>query len=477
MAEEFVADTIADVQEMSSYFGSAWIFKSVRLFHLRYVRAAPHNRIRFGARPKQSAPLTFHPNIANILRNLVLEPEHFAIKGLKGCCVPISIVLSAMTRLQSLQPSEITKGQISQGLNSLRFQQFLRQHPPPAGICLSSFRALELANTPLPLALIELFPPLDHLKGLSLNVYRALVLKDPDKDDEPTVYFFPTLLGKNHADPSFFQVDLLIDSSDLRPNSLNSGPDTKKSPLHVLTLIDLAALLARSNPTKRTNASRYPFICRQCCKVFTNDEDLTIHRRICTPFPSGGSCQRRRAKNKTVTRLFKWNPFTKQKEKNGLFFKRSHLYRTLLPLSLSTFDIETLSTPPTDIHPRPGGAERVQTVFAYSLAHVSLYPEHPLPDSLKFPRGLIFDPETQSESSFVISLLKTLREDLRLHSIYLRQSLLKDPGPPRLNTMTPAERAAFYLQTTCGFCGRPFSSTVKKNKDHVHFFKSSRLAR
>ena len=461
---------------MSSYFGSAWIFKSVRLFHLRYVRAAPHNRIRYGARPNQSAP-TFHPNIAGLLRNLVLDPEHFAIKGLKGCCVPISIVLSVLTRLEGVQASRVTKEQITRGLNCLRFQQFLRQYPPPAGICLSSFRALELANTPLPFPLVDLFPSLDNFKGLSLNVYRALVLKEPDKgDDEPIIYFFPTLLGKNHANNSFFQVDLLIDSTDLRPHSLNSGPDTK-SPLHVLTMLDLAALLTRSTPTKRTNARRYQILCRQCCKVFTNDEDLSIHRKVCTTFPSGGPCQRRRAKNKTVTRLFKLNPFTGQKERNGLFFKRSHLFRTLLPLSLSTFDIETLSTPSTDIHPRPGGAEQVQTVFAYSLAHVSLYPEHPLPDSLRLPRGLIFDPETQSESSFVISLLKTLREDLRLHSIYLHQSLLKDPGTPSLDTMTPTERAAFYLQTTCGFCGRPFSSKVKKNKDHVHFFKSSRLAR
>ena len=461
---------------MSSYFGSAWIFKSVRLFHLRYVRAAPHNQIRFGARPNQSGP-SFHPNIASLLRNLVKDPEHFAIKALNGCCVPISIVLSVLTRLEGVQPCRVTKGQITQGLNSLHFQQFLKLQPPPAGICLSSFRALELANTPLPLPLVELFPSLGGFKGLSLNVYRALVRKDPDKDDEPIIYFFPTLLGKNHANSSFFQVDLLIDSTDLRPESLNLGPDTKKSPLHVLTVLDLAALLARSCPAKRSNAARYHILCRQCCKVFTNDEDLSIHRRICTTFPSGGPCQRRRAKNKTVTRLFTLNPFTGRKEKNGLFFKRSHLFRTLLPISLSTFDIETLSTPTSHIHPRPGGAEQLQTVFAYSLAHVSLYPEHPLPDSLRLPRGLIFDPETQSETSFVISLLKTLREDLRLHSIYLQQSLLKDPGTPNLATMTPVERAAFYLQTTCGFCGRAFSSKVKKNKDHVHFFKSSRLAR
>ena len=132
---------------------------------------------------------------------------------------------------------------------------------------------------------------------------------------------------------------------------------------------------------------------------------------------------------------------------------------------------------PAQIKQKPGGSVEIQTIFAYSIAHASLYSEHTLPQSLRSPRGMIYDPATQSESDFVISLIKTLRNDLKLHTIFLRDTLLKDPGVPKLSTMSKQERTTFFLQDACSFCGRRFSKKVKKNKDHVHFFKSSQLAR
>ena len=122
------------------------------------------------------------------------------------------------------------------------------------------------------------------------------------------------------------------------------------------------------------------------------------------------------------------------------------------------------------------------------MAHMSLYSNHPLPANLLVPRGLIYDPSTQLESDFVLSLLKTLREDLRLHSIFLHKALAQDPGTPTFSDMSHAQRMAYSLQTHCSFCGRRFGSQytdpytkrkikILKNKDHIHFFKSSQLAR
>ena len=156
---------------------------------------------------------------------------------------------------------------------------------------------------------------------------------------------------------------------------------------------------------------------------------------------------------------------------------RSHLSRSLLPLSICAMDLECLAHPASVVDSRPGGAEAVETPFAYSIAHASLYTEHKLPSNLRSPRGMIYDPSTQSEPDFVISLLETLRRDLKLHTVFLHEVLRKDPGPPNISQMTAEERVAFLLQPACNFCGRRFSKKVKKNRDHIHFLKSSRLAR
>ena len=121
--------------------------------------------------------------------------------------------------------------------------------------------------------------------------------------------------------------------------------------------------------------------------------------------------------------------------------------------------------------------------------HASLYPDnHPLPPSLRLPRGLMYDPSTQSEANFAVSMLKTIREDLRLHTIFLHQALSHDPGKPTYETMTDAEKLAYSLQDSCVFCGRQFGTVytnpftkrkvrISKNIDHIHLLKSSQLCR
>ena len=94
----------------------------------------------------------------------------------------------------------------------------------------------------------------------------------------------------------------------------------------------------------------------------------------------------------------------------------------------------------------------------FSMAHQSLYEKHPLPQSLQNPRGLMFDPLHQSESDFAIHLIKQIRTDLHLHSVFLKEALSKDKGTPTFQSLSPTEKAAFTLQKNCYFRGRQFNT-------------------
>ena len=479
---------------MDAEFGSSWIFLRFRLFHVRFARATPHNALRFGLRPK--ANCDFHPSIAPLLKP-ILDPEHFTLQHCHqhGLCIPISIVLTILVCYEGVRPIDIKKKAVNEGVDTLRFRQLL-QPPPTPGIKLENLRHLEAVNSPLPIALLNLYPRLRQklFEGLSINVFRAVVGKDPD-DPLKSVYLFPTLLGQHHANPQYLQIDVLLDSPDIRPPALKQKANEKNTPAHVLLIPDLPKFLARNNPliSKNRNVYRYTFVCRSCCRIFSCGEDLKIHQKTCTPFPTGGKCMRRKAQNKIVTRLFRINPFTQVREKNGLFFKRSDLFRTLLPLSMSVFDLEALqhdvTSSGTGITKPPAGAESIHTVFAFSMAHASLYPDnHPLPPSLRLPRGLMYDPATQSEASFAVSMLKSIREDLRLHTDFLHQALSRDPGRPSYEAMSDTEKLAYSLQDSCVFCGRQFGMVytnpytkkkvrISKNIDHIHLLKTSQLSR
>ena len=226
-------------------------------------------------------------------------------------------------------------------------------------------------------------------------------------------------------------------------------------------------------------------------KLTSCQEDLLIHRNICPGFPTGGSkSKKRKAKNQKVTNFYRINPFTGAREKNTLTFRRSQLFKCLKPLTLSSLDLETLSNPITDKdRPAPSGAQDIHSVFCYSMAHCSLYEEkHPLPQTLKNPRGLMFDPSTQSESDFALKLIKQIRTDMKLLSDFLHEALSKDQGTPSFHSLSPIEKAAFTLQTSCCFCGRRFGSsfidpvTKRRRKvikciDHDHLLQTSQLAR
>ena len=273
ITDDFVTDMTADVEQMSSYFGSAWQFLRVKVFHLRFAKAEPHNLIRFGIRPKRSD--SFHPDIRPLFSNYVIDPEPFALVGVKAACVPISIVLSVLLRESAFTPNTLGKKQVAQGLNTLRFQHLL--HRPDGGINLSDFKRLESANTPLPMSFTDRFPSVSQYKGLALNLFRAVLHRDGNH--KPMIYFFPSRLSPHHEDSAFLQIDLLLDSPELRPKK--APIHSESSALHILAIPNLIKLLAMRHGDENTahNSTRYDEICRQCCRIFTAREDLEIHRR------------------------------------------------------------------------------------------------------------------------------------------------------------------------------------------------------
>ena len=319
---------------MSYDWGSSWVYEQILTFHVRFARATPENALRFGGRPKQTSSNSFHPSIAPTFRSLVLDPEDFINET--GHCLAVSIILTILIQFEKVPSTSVRKNQITKLLRHLRYQQFLqpKTKKQQAGISLENFQDVEKANSPLPLELVESCPSLKSKKGLAINVFRAIPRKLPDEppDHLPTIFIFPTMLSTKNTDEDYLQVDLLLDSADLRPNQIEHNHDDRTSPTHILCIPNLLTLLIRNSPYKTSkyayNTRYYTHFCRSCSKLYSCIEDLTLHRNFCRAFPTGGNrCKKRRAQNQKVTTLYKINPFTGAKEKNGLFFKRSHLFR------------------------------------------------------------------------------------------------------------------------------------------------------
>ena len=124
-----------------------------------------------------------------------------------------------------------------------------------AGIPLSKISDFEKTLTPIPRGLLEIFPPLNCFSGLALNIFTIRRAGD-------TYRIFPLSLSEHSRDlKSHLQIDLLLDSEDLREPSRVPIPQN-----HALLIANLPLLLARFSD-KRNNARRYQYCCRSCSQV------------------------------------------------------------------------------------------------------------------------------------------------------------------------------------------------------------------
>ena len=163
------------------------------------------------------------------------------------------------------------------------------------------------------------------------------------------------------------------------------------------------------------------------------------------------------------------HPFTGKPETSGLQFRRGDLNKLLLPLSLTSCDLEAFLHDPTPVEGRshPSGAEKVHSIFAYSLAHTSLHDHLPLPPDLAAPRGMCYNPATESQDQFMLSFLFTLRDDAKKLSRFYADAFERDPGPLKVQNFSQDQKLRWALNKRCIFCGNLFYSFKFKRTPEV----------
>ena len=472
---EWSDDVYSDVANMCSQ-ESGWSFYSITCVDVRVAANTPTNRLRFAGHPVLRP---FHPLLKDLFRRIVIDPARKLKAGYNRntLCVPACVLLAIHVKIGPAMKS-VSKTAFESELKLLGFSSLLDISKP--GIALSQLSAFEELLSPIPASLRRKFPLLSVYRGISLNVFTV-----QRKDDAFDI--FPTSLSKHSRNSQFFQVDMMVDNDDIREARNTTSPI--RNVLHCLLITRLPGLITRFS--KGRNSYRWNNMCRVCMTTFYNTEAMNEHFKICIDRKRGVS-GKRRATNRLLHQPYRLNKFNGRKEVNGMFFQRGKCARLLKPLSLSCLDFENFSRTITEesaansvFENIPGSASTIQTPLSYSIQHRSLYPDIPLPESLDSPRiKFIDESDPAPEQSFFLSLLYTIREDLLLHSRFIRDLLANDRPPPPMNRRT-AEQIAYIMSVArCQICAVLFGSrkvspktkesyVVKRCFDHFHFLQDS----
>ena len=432
--------------------------------------------LRYGSDARKKEP--FHPLIQNLFCKSIIDPALFLRVGYNrdNFCIPACILLSLHSKFgPPIRNMNITK--LEEELNTLKFRHLFK--PTKIGLNSNEIAELEKINSnPIPSSLLKIFPALKFFKGLSINQY---IVRRKNKEFR----IFPVSLSNHCRESAYFQIDILIDSSDIRPEP--SKPTTG-SFSHGLVIMNLCKLLIRFT-SKAANASKYEYFCRSCLRVFMNTKQRDSHYATCSN-QKRGNIGRRKSKNVLVHKPMKKNRFTGKIEPNGLFFKRGHAFKMLRPLGLSFLDFEAsnenVESPNIErSNEHPKSAKTVHTPLSYSYCFASTYPEIPLPPSLKSVRTKYLDPSNGStQKTFFLNLLLRIRKDMMAFHEHLRSVLSRDSAPPRPDSRPTWMKMLFSKTRTCGICGSFFFSkktSLKTKKsyrvipvfDHNHFLADS----
>ena len=475
----FIDDTVADITDMSSE-GSGWRYNRVLRFDVRHVVSSPQNRLRFGRRKK---PEDFNPHLNTFFKGRIFDSNRY-IHETTGyqvnLCVPASILLSLYLRLHPNGVTGLTKKDFTNNLNSFHLKQF--SIVGDTGISLKDTNKFERFHSPIPISLLNLFPALAFFDGFAINFFRI------KRSQQNLFNIFPFALSPNTRKTSFFQVDLLVDTSDIRTPSSNLHRN--KAHFHVLVIKDLKRLLYRYS-SFYSNLNKYRHICRTCFKVFFTRDLFAKHELSCTHLERKmGIVNRRKSRNVLIHSPYVFNNFTKKKEINGLSFRRGQLFTFLRPLTLGFLDFESFNRVPTpESFSNPSNFEAVpstavfhQSPMSYCYSMRSLYTDFPLPPYLSDVRIKFLNEDTASLKDFFIDLLLSLRIDLERQVHFLNKVTALDPGAPRLCDLSLKDRIHFMSARFCSLCGKTFGSfylhprtnkkvVTRKNKDHNHFLR------
>ena len=477
----FIDDTVADITDMSSE-GSGWRYNRILRFDVRHIISSPQNRLRFGTR--KTPTKNFHPHLTTFFKGRIFDSNHHLHAAKAGyqvnLCVPASILLSLYLRLHPTGVKDVNKKDFADNLNLFHLRQF--SIIGETGISLKDTNKFERFHSPIPISLLNLFPALAFFDGFAINFFRI------KRSQQDLFTIFPFALSPNTRKASFFQIDLLMDTSDIRTQSSNLHGN--KAHFHVLVIKDLKRFFHRYR-TVYSNMDKYKHICRTCFKVFMNRGLFTKHELSCTHLERKiGVVNRRKSRNVLIHSPYRVNTFTKKEEVNGLSFRRGRLFAFLKPLTLGFLDFESFNqvpTPESRSNPSiyeavPGPAIFHQSPMSYCYSLRSLYTDFPLPAYLSDVRIKFLNDNTASVKDFFIDLLLSLRTDLERQVHFLNKVTALDPGAPRLCDLSLKDRVHFMSARFCSLCGRTFGSfyvnprthkkvITKKNKDHNHFLR------
>ena len=443
----------------------------MKVFHIRFAVGNLNNRLdRFSGKCGEGIR-QFHPNIKHLLHTYVFDPDNFSeIKSpYRGICVAIAISLKILVSIDNKWPSYITKKDVSNLLSLFNFHHLVeyKRNLLPA-IPLSNFRNLDKCNSPIPLRLAAHNKSLARFKGIACNLFRFDLSKTDDHNK--AIHIFPRYLSSNYDSEDYLQIDMVEDHHELWQDQPQDQHQKKSCPNHVLIIPNLIKFLYRNNYKYQAHGYRdCNYCCRVCQNLYSTYCQLQAHKLVCSPFPSGGKVSKRKAKNKILSHQISSNKFTGKPEVSGLQFKRGDLNKLLLPLSLSSCDLEAFLHDPTPVegHPHPSGAEKIHSIFAYSLAHTSLHDHLPLPPDLAAPRGMCYNPATENQEQFMLSFLLTLRDDAKKLSHFYADAFDRDPGPLKPQNFSQDQKLRWALNRRCIFCGNTFYSYRFKRTPEV----------
>ena len=449
-------------------YGSSWVFHSLKIFHARYAVANVNNRFEQFSGKCCPNPRVFHQNVKPFLDTYVLDPDAFKEKNspYHATCIPIGIALKILISVEKKMATTISKRDVSKILHLINFHHLVeyRGNEQPF-IPLKNFRELEKSNSPIPLRLTQYLPYLSNYQGISLNLFRIDLSQTNDQNK--AIHIFPRYLSEFHSSEQHFQIDLIEDQPNLWAETFSNNHSKPKPPSqHVLAVPNFIQFLYRNNRKyQKHNFRDCKYVCRICQNLYKTYAEFEHHKTVCLSFPTGARVSKRRAKNRIISHHLTNNIFTGKTEVSGLTFKRGELHKLLVPLTLSSCDIEAFLHDSTGLS-HPTNAEKIHSVFAYALAHSSLHNHLPLPQNLSCPRGMCYNPSTESETDFMLSFLLTLRDDAKKLSNFINDAFELDPGPPIPNkNFTPEDKLKWNLSTRCIFCGNKFYSFRFKRID------------
>ena len=256
-----------------------------------------------------------------------MDPTFLLRQGFQrtNLCLPACVIMALHSKLGGSLNRNLTISRMEEQLEALNFRSLLTVGR--VGIPLNQLSKFEDINScPIRPSLLRLFPSLGFFKGISVNQF---ILRRSDKDFS----LFPVSLSKFSRDLDRFQVDLLIESPDLREKSpfANDNPSNK----HLLVITNLVSLLAKMKG-KTANVSKYTAVCRSCLRLFRwvgGPQGSIRHNASCDHEPRGVK-GRRKTTNQLIHRPYIKDAYTGQFKRNGLWFKRGFGFKRLKVLVL-----------------------------------------------------------------------------------------------------------------------------------------------